>query len=127
MAAVLVVEDEDVLLDMIAALVEDSGHRALLATNGREGLARLQAEPELPLLIISDVMMPLMNGLDFAKTLKADPHYCQVPIVLMSAAGQSATKGLADHFVSKPFELEEIEQLIELYSRDSLRAAFTDS
>ncbi len=120
MAAVLVIEDEDVLLDMIAALIEDIGHRALRATNGREGLATLQAEPELPLLIISDVMMPLMNGIAFAKAAKADPRYCHVPIVLMSAAGQSAAIGLADHFVSKPFELEEIEQIIEHYTRDGI-------
>ena len=120
MAAVLVVEDEDVLLDMIAALVEDIGHRALLATNGRAGLAMLHAEPELPLLIISDVMMPLMNGIAFAKAVKADPRYCQVPLVLMSAAGQSEAKALADHFIAKPFELDEIEQLIEQYTRDGI-------
>ena len=52
MAAVLVVEDEDVLLEMVAALIEDNGYRAVLATNGREALEVLQSEPEPPLLII---------------------------------------------------------------------------
>ena len=119
MAAVLVVEDEDVLLDMVAALIEDIGHRPILATNGREGLAMLQAEPEPPLLIISDIMMPLMNGIAFAKAVKADPRYHHVPIVLMSAAGHATPEGLAEHFVPKPFELEELEQLINQYADGS--------
>ena len=127
MAAVMVVEDEDVLLDMVAALIEDTGHRPLLATNGREGLAVLRAEPEPPLLIISDVMMPLMNGIAFAKAVKADPRYRHVPIVLMSAAGQTAPAGLADHFVPKPFELEELEMLIAQYAGDGISPLRTDS
>ena len=63
--------------------------------------------------------MPQMNGLAFAKAVKTNPLYQNVPIVLMSAAGQHGTEGLADHFVAKPFELEHIELLIDRYARNA--------
>lgn len=116
MASVMIVDDEDVLLDMIAALIEDLGYRTVVATNGREALAALQAETELPLLILSDVMMPKMSGIALAQTLKHDPRYCDVPIVLMSAAGKPPADGIADHFIHKPFDLESIEGLIAQYA-----------
>lgn len=115
MASVMVVEDEDVLLEMVGTLIEDNGHRAIRATNGREALAILKAESEPPLLIISDVMMPLMNGIVLAQTLKQDERFSHVPIVLMSAAIKPVADGLADHFLAKPFELEHIESLLEQY------------
>jgi CheY-like chemotaxis protein len=115
MASVMVVEDEDVLLEMVGTLIEDNGHRAIRATNGREAIALLKAEDEPPMLIISDVMMPLMNGIVLAQTLKQDERYSHVPIVLMSAAGKPIADDVADHFLPKPFELEHIELLIEQY------------
>jgi CheY-like chemotaxis protein len=116
MASVMIVDDEDVLLEMIAALIEDIGHRAVVATNGREALAALKAEREMPLLIISDVMMPQMDGIALARAIKTDPRSCDVPIVLMSAASRPPKDGVADHFIHKPFDLERIEILIEQYA-----------
>jgi CheY-like chemotaxis protein len=113
----MVVDDEDVLLEMVAALIEDLGYRAVIATNGREALAALEAEPEPPLLILSDVMMPQMNGVALARAVKTDPRFRCVPIVLMSAATRPNTDGIADHFIHKPFDLEHIERLIEQYNR----------
>lgn len=116
MASVMVVDDEDVLLEMIAALIEDVGHRAVVATNGREALEALYAESQLPLLIISDVMMPQMDGIALAKAIKSDPRWRDVPIVLMSAASRPPADGVADHFIHKPFDLDRIETLIEQYA-----------
>lgn len=116
MSSVLVVDDEDVLLDMITALIEDLGHRAVAATNGAEALAALRAESEPPILIISDVMMPKMNGVALAEAIRSDPYLCKVPIILMSAAGRAPKAGLADHFIHKPFDLDHIEHLIEQYT-----------
>jgi CheY-like chemotaxis protein len=116
MTSVMVVEDEDVLLEMIAALIEDLGYRAVIATNGREALAALEAEPEPPLLIISDVMMPQMNGVALAQAVKQHPRLQGVPIVLMSAATRPPTDGIADHFIHKPFDLDHIERIIQRYN-----------
>jgi CheY-like chemotaxis protein len=115
MQSVLVVDDEDVLLEMVSALIEDLGYRALMATNGREALMALEAESEPPLLILSDVMMPQMNGVALARAVKTDPRFQSVPIVLMSAATRPNAEGLADHFIHKPFDLDHIERLIEQY------------
>lgn len=116
MASVMIVDDEDVLLEMIAALIEDIGHRAVVATNGKEALAALESEAELPLLVISDVMMPQMDGIALARALKLDPRWYDVPVVLMSAASRPPQDGIADHFIHKPFDLERIETLIEQYA-----------
>jgi CheY-like chemotaxis protein len=116
MSSVLIVDDEDVLLDLVASIIEDLGHRPLLATNGRDALSVLEAERDLPALIISDVMMPQMNGVALAHHLKRDPRYQSVPLVLMSAAGPHHPDGLADRFIHKPFDIDELEQLIQDYS-----------
>lgn len=116
MASVMIVDDEDVLLEMIAALIEDIGHRAVVATNGKEALEVLNAEHELPLLVISDVMMPQMDGVALARAIKQDPRACTVPIILMSAASRPPQDGVADHFIHKPFDLDRIELLIEQYA-----------
>jgi CheY-like chemotaxis protein len=71
------------------------------------------------MLIISDVMMPQMNGIAFARAVKTNPLYRHIPIVLMSAAGQPQTEGLAEHFIPKPFELDHIELLIDRYARNA--------
>lgn len=115
MTSVMVVDDEDVLLEMVASLIEDLGYRAVIATNGREALAALEAETDPPLLIISDVMMPQMSGIALAQAVKQHPRFQRVPIVLMSAASRPNTAGVADHFIHKPFDLEHIERLIEQY------------
>lgn len=112
MAMVLVVDDEDVLLEMLASLVEESGHSPVMATNGREALEILTNAPRLPGLVISDVMMPQMNGIDLAKAIKANPRFHNVPLILMSAAAAPAAKELADAFIAKPFNIDHVEALI---------------
>lgn len=117
MPFVLVVDDEDVLLEMIAALIEDMGLRAVTATNGQEALELLQSSPDPPVLIISDVMMPQVNGVALARAVKQDRRLKNVPIVLMSAAGRSPQNGLATHFLHKPFDIDRLEELIAQYVR----------
>jgi CheY-like chemotaxis protein len=68
----MVVDDEDALLCMVADLIEDLGHQPLLATDGREALEVLQYAHQPPALIITDMMMPRMNGVALAETLKRD-------------------------------------------------------
>ena len=113
MARVLVVDDEDVLLEMVAIVIEDLGHEPLLASDGHEALSLLNAEKRLPALMISDVMMPHMNGIDLVQAIRREARFQHMPIILMSAANQPAAYALADKFIHKPFELDDLEQLIE--------------
>jgi CheY-like chemotaxis protein len=112
---VLVVDDEDVLLEMVAIVVEDLGHQPILASDGYEALSLLHAEPMPPALMISDVMMPRMNGLELIRAIRVDRRYLNMPIILMSAANQSSARNLADQFIPKPFELDELEALIQRF------------
>jgi CheY-like chemotaxis protein len=121
MTSVLVIDDEDVLLDLLASLIADLGYKPLTATNGREALAVLESQRELPALIISDVMMPQMNGVVLAQRLREDARYRTVPLILMSAAGRHHPEDLADQFVAKPFDLEALEQLVRAYAGGAQR------
>lgn len=117
MAKVLVVDDEDVLVEMVAMLVEDLGHQSITAANGREALNvlsdHLNGGNSLPALIITDVMMPKMNGVDFTKSIRADAHLKKIPVIMMSAAGCPIDGHMADYFINKPFDLDDLANLIE--------------
>ena len=113
MVKVLVVDDEDSLAQMIGMLVEDLGYEPLYAYNGREALDCLAQQQQLPKLIISDVMMPQINGLELVRTLQSHPTYQAIPIILMSAAGAPAEFGQSVAFVPKPFDLDLLGEMIE--------------
>ncbi len=121
MFSVLIVDDEDVLLEMIATLMEEAGFVPLEATNGREALALLDAASDTPSVVISDIMMPHIGGIELAKLLKSDPRYQHVPIILMSAAGRPPESDIADYFLYKPFDLDGLVELVDYYGRLSLR------
>jgi chemosensory pili system protein ChpA (sensor histidine kinase/response regulator) len=115
MATILIVDDELIIREMIAALVEDMGYTAVTASDGRGALELLDGARRPPALVITDLMMPLVNGATLARELKASARYRHVPIVLMSAACHSRHATAADHFLAKPFALQDIERYIERY------------
>ena len=115
MTKVLVVDDEEELADMVAMLIEDLGLESMVATNGREALNLLQHAGTLPVLIITDLMMPYMNGLEFIAQLKQHRTFASIPIIMMSAAGTISQNSQADVFVSKPFDLDTLVDVIESF------------
>ena len=115
MKTILVVEDEFAIADMLSSLLEDEGYRVVLASNGREGLMRL-ADTEIKAnLVLCDVMMPILDGREMRKAMKADPALKDIPIVLMSAAPESSTSnnGITGPFLGKPFDLDDLLQVVE--------------
>jgi CheY-like chemotaxis protein len=111
-AVILIVDDEAPVRDFLALVLEDLGHRVVAAINGRHALT-IAAE-EHPKLVISDVMMPLMGGVELTRRLKAGEAGDQdLPVILMSSAGRAAADGAgADAFIDKPFDLEAMEKLV---------------
>ncbi|MDQ6831862.1 MAG: response regulator [Chloroflexota bacterium] len=104
MPTILILDDEDAIAELTRSLLEGEGYRVILAPNGREGL-RLLAE-ERPGLVISDVMMPVMDGLAFARAVRADPVHTHLPLILMSAAGKGIVADVPHTaFLAKPFDL----------------------
>lgn len=113
---VIVVDDEqDVLLAIELALVED-GFRVVLGGNGREALARL-AEVRDP-IVLMDVMMPVLGGLEALRLIKADPDYRAIPVVMMSAVVPKVAPGEFpwDAFLRKPFEIDELLKVVHHFS-----------
>ncbi|MFO7168078.1 MAG: response regulator [Chloroflexota bacterium] len=104
MATILVVEDEYAIAELLRDMLQEEGYAVVLASNGSQALEQL-AETR-PDLILSDVMMPGMDGRALTRALRTDPHYRSIPIVLMSA-GRAPDQGIDgyDAYISKPFNL----------------------
>ena len=111
----LIVEDNIELLMLLHQLLS-SKYKILTATNGKEALDIIQAE-ELD-MIITDLMMPIMDGIELAQQVKADPNYQHLPIILLTAKNQEDTRTKAlkvgiDSFVTKPFKISDLELSID--------------
>ena len=109
--AILLVDDNDDLRNFLKESLGD-GYRISEATDGRTGYAK--AKEEFPDLIISDIMMPGMNGIDFCKLIKDDIETSHIPFVMLTAkdALESKIEGVgsgADFYFSKPLSLELLE------------------
>jgi len=106
-------------------------YNILLAGNGQEGLEQLKKQPAD--LIISDVMMPVMDGFAFAKEMKENLSYSHIPLVLLTAKTDNISKvaGIksgADAYIEKPFSTQVLRAQIEnlLESRKKLRKKFSE-
>ena len=109
MTTILVVDDEYLIADILGYALEDEGFMVVKASNGQKGLEVL--ERERPALIITDFMMPVMDGLEFAKAVRALPAVNHLPIILISGAQAHLGMERSDLFdavLKKPFNIEEI-------------------
>lgn len=115
MAVIIVVDDEEAIAELIRDLLIDLGHQSIIAFNGKEALQKLNALPEPPALIVSDVMMPFIDGLALAQRVKMDHRWTTVPVVLMSAVHNHVGDSSVDAFVKKPFDLDQLTAVILSY------------
>ena len=117
-ARVLVVDDDPVIQKLLKVNFEMEGYEVLSAADGAEGLD--QAKSGRPDVIILDVMMPKMNGLEVLAALKAETGTESVPVILLSAKAQAGDvqAGLdagADEYLTKPFDpLELLDRVSKL-------------
>ena len=111
MAKVLIVDDEQSLLFLLQQIVEEQGHKVLLAENGEQAVKTV--EKEFPALIISDVMMPVMDGYQLLTEVKTRPELSNTKVVLISAAPINRRfEPKDDAYLSKPYDLITIEDLL---------------
>jgi two-component system, cell cycle response regulator DivK len=104
---ILIVDDDPTIRSVLEAFLEDEGFSTVVAANGRDAVEQARAEP--PALILMDLMMPVLSGVDASRQLKADPLTADVPIIAMSAGfilRGSVDELLADSIISKPFDLD---------------------
>jgi CheY-like chemotaxis protein len=108
---VLVVDDEADVREAVCELLEDHGYRSLQAANGQEALARLAER--LPALIIVDLLMPVMSGLELLQTLRKSKRFRSIPTVVITAANDAMLAIKLDApLVYKP-NLEDLPAIIE--------------
>src|SRR5262245_6979483 len=114
MATVLVVDDEFGIGDLLEGILADEGHHVVVAANGREALERL-ANTKVD-LIVSDLMMPVMDGADLLRGVRKDSALDGVPFLLMCALPQDAIADRIsgyDGFLQKPFRTAEVLAAVE--------------
>ena len=112
MSTILVVDDERDSRTVLELLLAMEGHEVLVAP---DGIAALQAVREhQPDLVITDWMMPRMNGADLCGRLRSDPATRAIPIIVVSARGLEPKHPgrLYDRFLHKPYELDALLELI---------------
>lgn len=108
---VLVVDDEPAVLDMVHDVLAEEGFTVMAATDGRSALAlAVQTQPDL---VITDLMMPGMNGRTLCMHLAKDPRTKRTPVMLMSAAYRPQSDDRFAAVIAKPFELDDLLQTIE--------------
>jgi two-component system alkaline phosphatase synthesis response regulator PhoP len=123
---ILLVDDDADFVEATKIILESKSYDVVVSYDGKEGLKKVQTEE--PNLIILDVMMPEMNGYEVCAKLKSDPKYKNIPILLLTAVGESIpttsyTKEMgmkieSDDYIPKPVEpinlVERVENLFRL-------------
>jgi len=104
---ILVVDDDAWILRMVTTVLEKRGYQVTTAQDGEEGLAQAQAAS--PDLIITDVMMPKLDGWQLVKQLRAMPDYADTPIVMVTSMGEriDRVRGFdagVDEYITKPHD-----------------------
>jgi CheY-like chemotaxis protein len=112
---VLIVEDEEPIAEALALIVEDAGYAVVIAGHGLAALERVRGG-DRPALLITDLMMPRMDGAALIGALRASMGPEMPPVVLMTAVGSHYVDRVkADAVLPKPFDLKEVEHLLERF------------
>lgn len=130
-SVILLVDDNEEILEYLTRFLEEK-YSVLTARDGEEALAMLANE--IIHLVISDVMMPVMDGFELCKIIKSRLEICHIPIILLTAKNtlQSKIEGLelgADAYIDKPFSPEHLQVQIAslLLNRNKVRTFFANS
>jgi CheY-like chemotaxis protein len=124
MAMVLIVEDELAIAELLADVLRDEGHQVAVAGNGRQALQI--ASKDRPAVVLTDFMMPVMDGPSFLQAMGADGNLKDVPVILMSSLPESTVAQRATGyrvFLRKPFRIFDV---VDIVSRLSANAAGQD-
>lgn len=126
---VLIVEDDLAMVSMLSNMLEDEGFETRSAMGEK---ALKLAETYQPDVILLDVMMPIMDGLEWSNRAKATPGLSKVPIIALSAANFSTLKRTfkdlqADSFLSKPFDMEALINLVYIFSQQTQALRLTNA
>ena len=108
---VLIVEDERHIIESLSFVLESEGFEVASELDGEAGLRRLRADP--PDVLVLDLMLPKVSGLEVLKSMKADATLRALPVVVLTAKGRQQDRRLAeeigvDAFMTKPFSNRDV-------------------
>lgn len=120
MCTILIIEDDQRLASLLQTGIEEAGHHVLLAYDAEMALRLLKSENEQINLVISDIILPGMNGLELCKCIRTEQP--QIPILMLTALGTTDDKlegfdAGADDYMTKPFDFRELLARIGVLSR----------
>jgi two-component system phosphate regulon response regulator PhoB len=112
---VLVIDDEEAFCDVVCEILDSIGYHPMHAYNAAQAIRQL--EVRTPDIILSDIMMPDVDGLTFIRHLRAEPRWAQIPIIVVSAKAtladqDAAADAGADGYLIKPFSSKDLEAVI---------------
>ena len=118
MTRILLLEDNADMLTMLAQVLEWGGHEVIMGRDGLEGIEILENSDLPPTVIISDLSMPDMDGIEFLQHLRSTPEWADMPYVIMSAHSspedrRRALSAGADDFLVKPFNLDDFQKVLQ--------------
>ena len=122
---IVVIEDEEDILEVIAYNLKREGYDVTTSTSGEDGLTKI--ERFAPNLVILDLMLPEIDGLDLCRKLKSDPVTQSIPVIMVTAKGEESDVVLglgmgADDYVVKPFSPKELVARVKAVLRRSRSA-----
>ena len=112
---ILLIEDDPDLADAIVEVLQTEGYRVNYAPDGKAALNAL-AKGKLPDLILLDLMMPNMNGWEFRGAQLHDPRLAQIPVVVLSATGESSRPIAANLVLRKPVALDSLLSAVKKFT-----------
>ncbi len=116
MKRILIIDDNISFVGALKELLTITGHEVMTAHNGNEAMQLLSTLKELPALIILDMIMPVMNGLEFRTAQLQDPKLSHIPIILLTANNSfkdSKEKLQAYEFLNKPVDSKDLLYVVE--------------
>jgi len=113
---ILIAEDELIMLKIIELRLKKDGHQVIVTSNGKEAVEQIKLQD--PDMIIADIMMPFVSGLEIVSMVKQGTLQRKVPIIILSAMGQEnvvleAFNLGADDFITKPFSPNELSMRVK--------------
>ena len=127
MKHILVIEDDQSLSDVLSYNLKQEGYSVSVARDGQDGLR--QAQSKVPSVIVLDLMLPVIDGLEVCRRLRADPAFADVLIIMLTAKSEETDQVVgftlgADDYVTKPFSVKVLLERIKALLRR--RAGPTD-
>ncbi len=117
---ILIVEDEASLVEVLSYNLKREGYEVVVAKDGRDGLRK--AQMQVPDLVILDLMLPLLGGIDICRELRGTPRTAGMSILMLTAKGEETDQVVgfavgADDYVTKPFSVKVLLQRIKVLLR----------